>query len=226
MIIEPRMLKSWFKLILDHPQLLSHRSVFLQNGRSKIIYGAVFLCRRHPFDGDALSPYGVTNSNHMTAEYMHQNLEGKNWFSIIASKTIRRSRCAALKQVHSGYCKPPSQIVKLKLYSIKVVHITSSYRKEVIGPLANDISNFLKYTWFWKHQKFIILGLPRASIAELLQDKELPFSYYGTTDVYHLKSLALQCSRQYKASVDGHIVKLIYFECQWCSRQFLQFLQL
>jgi len=113
-----------------------------------------------------------------------------------------------------------------KLYSIKVVHITSSYRKEVVGPLANDISNFLKYTWFWKHQKFIILSLPRAYIAELLQDKELPFSYYGTTDVCHLKSLALQCSRQYQASVDGHIVKLICFECQWSSRQFLQFLQL
>jgi hypothetical protein len=79
-----------------------------------------FLCRRQPFDGNALSPSGVTkplgcvtNSNHMTAEDMHQNSEGKNWFSIIASKTIRRSRCAALKQVPSGYCKPPSQIVKL-----------------------------------------------------------------------------------------------------------------
>jgi hypothetical protein len=48
-------------------------------------FGGCFLCRRHPFDGNALSPSGVTkplgcvtNSNHMTAEDMHQNSEGKN----------------------------------------------------------------------------------------------------------------------------------------------------
>jgi len=156
------MLKSWIRLILDHPQLLSHRHgrhiahIIISKGNATDVinftfffmlvslkhlsdmscwavqvcfsakrhvknnFRGCFLCRRQPFDGNALSPSGVTkplgcvtNSNHMTAEDMHQNSEGKNWFSIIASKTIRRSRCAALKQVPSGYCKPPSQIVKL-----------------------------------------------------------------------------------------------------------------